>query len=144
MADETYDAIVIGSGPGGSSCATLLQKRGIRTLLLEKNGFVGGKMVSVHKDGYSYDLPAEMLRVMSPSAEVQGHSAEQRVTVPGKRNVKIKTMQPVGKYATKIAFDDGHDTGLYSWSYLLELGQNKDAKWKAYLEELAAKGMNRG
>jgi ATP-binding protein involved in chromosome partitioning len=96
------------------------------------------------KDGYSYDLPAEMLRVMSPSAEVQGHSAEQRVTVPGKRNVKIKTMQPVGKYATKIAFDDGHDTGLYSWSYLLELGQNKDTKWKAYLEELAAKGMNRG
>lgn len=96
------------------------------------------------KDGYSYDLPAEMLRVMSPSAEVQGHSAEQRVTVPGKRNVKIKTMQPVGKYATKIAFDDGHDTGLYSWSYLLELGQHKDAKWKAYLEELAAKGLNRG
>ncbi len=96
------------------------------------------------KDGYSYDLPAEMLRVMSPSAEVQGHSAEQRVTVPGKRNVKIKTMQPVGKYATKISFDDGHDTGLYSWSYLLDLGQNKDAKWKVYLEELAAKGLSRG
>ena len=96
------------------------------------------------KDGYSYDLPAEMLRVMSPSAEVQGHSEEQRVTVPGKRNVKIATMQPVGKYATKITFDDGHDTGLYSWSYLLELGKNKDAKWEAYLEELAAKGMNRG
>ncbi len=96
------------------------------------------------KDGYSYDLPAEMLRVMSPSAEVQGHSAEQRVTVPGKRNVKIKTLQPVGKYAAKITFDDDHDTGLYSWSYLQELGQHKDAKWKAYLEELAAKGMNRG
>lgn len=96
------------------------------------------------KDGYSYDLSAEMLRVMSPSAEVQGHSAEQRVTVPGKRNVKIKTMQPVGKYATKISFDDGHDTGLYSWSYLLELGQNKDAKWKTYLEDLAARGLNRG
>ena len=95
------------------------------------------------KDGYSYDLPAEMLRVMSPSAEVQGHSAEQRVTVPGKRNVKIKTMQPVGKYATKISFDDGHNTGLYSWSYLLELGQHKDAKWKTYLEELAAKGLGR-
>ncbi len=96
------------------------------------------------KDGYSYDLPAEMLRVMSPSAEVQGHSEEQRVTVPGKRSVKIKGMQPVGKYATKISFDDGHDTGLYSWSYLLELGRNKDAKWKAYLEELAAKGLSRG
>ncbi len=96
------------------------------------------------KDGYSYDLSAEMLRVMSPSAEVQGHSAEQRVTVPGKRNVKIKTMQPVGKYATKISFDDGHDTGLYSWSYLLDLGQNKDSKWKGYLEDLAAKGLSRG
>ncbi|MCB1506425.1 MAG: P-loop NTPase [Hyphomicrobiaceae bacterium] len=96
------------------------------------------------KDGYSYDLPAEMLRVMSPSAEVQGHSAEQRVTVPGKRNVKIKQLTPVGKYAAKITFDDGHDTGLYPWSYLLELGQHKDAKWKAYLEELAAKGMSRG
>ncbi|MGD9785012.1 MAG: P-loop NTPase [Hyphomicrobiaceae bacterium] len=96
------------------------------------------------KDGYSYELPAEMLRVMSPSAEVQGHSAEQRVTVPGKRNVKIKELRPVGKYAAKIVFDDGHDTGLYSWSYLQELGQEKDRRWKGYLEELAAKGLNRG
>ena len=95
-------------------------------------------------DGYSYDLPAEMLRVLSPSAEVQGHSAEQRVTVPGKRNVKIKELKPVGKYAAKIVFDDGHDTGLYSWSYLMELGQHKDAKWKGYLEELASKGLGRG
>ncbi|MCB1519939.1 MAG: P-loop NTPase [Hyphomicrobiaceae bacterium] len=96
------------------------------------------------KDGYSYDLPAEMLRVLSPSAEVQGHSAEQRVTVPGKRNVKIKELKPVGKYAAKIVFDDGHDTGLYSWSYLLELGKEKDARWQGYLEDLAAKGLGRG
>ncbi|MBL8566610.1 MAG: P-loop NTPase [Hyphomicrobiaceae bacterium] len=95
------------------------------------------------KDGYSYDLPAEYLRVLSPSAEVQGHSAEQRVTVPGKRNVKIQMLKPVGKYAAKITFDDGHDTGLYTWSYLLELGQEKDQRWKGYLEELAAKGLKR-
>ncbi|MFN3868943.1 MAG: P-loop NTPase [Hyphomicrobiaceae bacterium] len=96
------------------------------------------------KDGYSYDLPAEYLRVLSPSAEVQGHSAEQRVTVPGKRNVKIQALKPVGKYAAKITFDDGHDTGLYTWSYLLELGQEKDKRWQRYLEELASKGLSRG
>ncbi|MDX2289470.1 MAG: DUF971 domain-containing protein [Hyphomicrobiaceae bacterium] len=95
-------------------------------------------------DGYSYDLPAEYLRVMSPSAEVQGHSAEQRVTVPGKRAVKIKELKPVGKYAAKIVFDDGHDTGLYPWSYLLELGKEQSARWQGYLEELAAKGLSRG
>jgi ATP-binding protein involved in chromosome partitioning len=96
------------------------------------------------KDGYTYELPAEMLRVMSPSAEVQGHSAEQRVTVPGKRNVKIKELKPVGKYAAKITFDDGHDTGLYTWSYLMELGKEQSQRWQGYLEELAAKGLSRG
>ncbi|MEQ1695663.1 MAG: P-loop NTPase [Hyphomicrobiaceae bacterium] len=96
------------------------------------------------KDGFSYDIPAEMLRVMSPSAEVQGHSAEQRVTVPGKRNVKIKDLKPVGKYATKIVFDDGHDTGLYTWSYLHDLGRDKDAHWAKYLAELQSKGLARG
>jgi ATP-binding protein involved in chromosome partitioning len=96
------------------------------------------------KDGFSYDLPAEMLRVMSPSAEVQGHSPEQRVTVPGKRNVKIRELKPVGKYAAKIMFDDGHDTGLYTWSYLHELGEEKDARWAGYLKELEQKGLSRG
>jgi len=95
------------------------------------------------KDGFSYDLPAEMLRVLSPSAEVQGHSAEQRVTVPGKRNVKIRELKPVGKYAAKIVFDDGHDTGLYTWSYLHDLGREKEARWAAYLAELKAKGLGR-
>jgi ATP-binding protein involved in chromosome partitioning len=95
------------------------------------------------KDGFSYDLPAEMLRVMSPSAEVQGHSRDQRVTVPGKRSVKIRELKPVGKYAAKIVFDDGHDTGLYSWSYLHDLGREKEARWATYLSELEAKGLGR-
>ncbi len=91
-----------------------------------------------------YELPAELLRVMSPSAEVQGHSAEQRVTVGGKRNVKIKDLRPVGNYAVRIAFDDGHDTGLFTWTYLQQLGRNKEARWKAYLAELEKKGLTRG
>ncbi len=90
------------------------------------------------------ELSAEMLRVMSPSAEVQGHSPDQRVTVAGKRNVKINDLQPVGNYAVKIVFDDRHDTGLYTWSYLQLLGREKEKRWKGYLDELAAKGLSRG
>ncbi len=93
--------------------------------------------------GPSYELSAEMLRVMSPSAEVQGHSPSQRVTVGRKRNVKIKDLRPVGNYAVRIAFDDGHDTGLFSWTYLEELGREKDARWAQYLAELKAKGLSR-
>ena len=85
-----------------------------------------------------------MLRVMSPSAEVQGHSADQRVTVGGKRNVKIKELRPVGNYAIRIAFDDGHDTGLFTWTYLQQLGREKDKRWGQYLEELGKKGLSRG
>ena len=88
----------------------------------------------------AYLLTAEMLRVLSPSAEVQGHSPEQRVTVPGKRNVAIRAIEPVGNYAVRIIFDDGHDTGLFTWSYLRALGE----EWEAYLAELAAKGLSRG
>lgn len=94
--------------------------------------------------GESYDLPAEMLRVMSPSAEVQGHSPEQRVTVGGKRSVAIKELRPVGNYAVRIVFDDGHDTGLYAWSYLQTLGRERDSRWAAYEAELAEKGLSRG
>ncbi len=90
------------------------------------------------------DLPAELLRVMSPSAEVQGHSKDQRVTVGGKRNVKIKDLKPIGNYAVRIVFNDGHDTGLFTWSYLHMLGLQKDKKWNEYLAELEAKGLNRG
>jgi DUF971 family protein len=94
-------------------------------------------------DGASFKLPAELLRVMSPSAEVQGHSPEQRVTVPGKKNVTILGLEPVGNYAVRIAFDDGHDTGLYVWEYLRELGEHREARWQSYLQELAAKGLTR-
>ena len=93
--------------------------------------------------GDRFELPAEMLRVLSPSAEVQGHSPEQRVTVPAKRNVAISRMEPVGNYAVRIVFNDGHDTGIFTWSYLHELGQDKEARWQAYLDELEAKGLAR-
>jgi ATP-binding protein involved in chromosome partitioning len=91
-----------------------------------------------------FKLSAEMLRVMSPSAEVQGHSPEQRQTVARKRNVKIKDLKPVGNYAVRIVFDDGHDTGLFSWSYLETLDQERDKRWAEYLSALAQKGLSRG
>ena len=86
---------------------------------------------------------AEMLRVLSPSAEVQGHSPEQRVTVAGKRNVAISQIEPIGNYAVRIVFDDGHATGLYSWSYLARLGREREKQWQDYLRELEEKGLSR-
>jgi DUF971 family protein len=74
---------------------------------------------------------------------VQGHSPEERVTVPGKRAVKIVRLEPVGNYAARIVFDDGHDTGLYTWVYLRQLGDDREARWGSYLKELAAKGLSR-
>ena len=104
----------------------------------------GGAALSVmFESGPSYELSAEMLRVMSPSAEVQGHSPDERRTVAKKKNVKIKGLEPVGNYAVKIVFDDGHDTGLFAWSYLDLLGREKDARWAEYLAELKAKGLSR-
>jgi len=94
-------------------------------------------------DGKSFTIPAELLRVLSPSAEVQGHSPEQRVTVGGKRNVGITRLEPVGNYAVRIVFTDGHDTGLYVWEYLRELGEEKEARWQEYLKDLAAKRLSR-
>ena len=94
-------------------------------------------------DGRSFALPAELLRVLSPSAEVQGHSPEQRVTVAGKKNVGIVRLEPVGNYAVRIVFDDGHDTGLFVWAYLWELGENREARWQDYLQDLAAKRLSR-
>ena len=93
--------------------------------------------------GDSFEYGAEYLRVMSPSAEVQGHSPDQRVTVPGKQDVMIKAVEPVGNYAVRITFDDGHNTGLYSWDYLHELGVSYDARWQEYLDELKQKGLTR-
>ena len=94
-------------------------------------------------DGQRHELPAEYLRVMSPSAEVQGHSPEQRQTVGGKRNVEIIKIEPVGNYAVKLHFDDLHDTGIFSWSYLRRLGEERDERWEQYLAELQAKGLSR-
>jgi DUF971 family protein len=93
--------------------------------------------------GDSFALPAEYLRVKSPSAEVQGHSPDERKTVPGKRNVMILEVQPVGNYAARLVFDDLHSTGIFSWDYLLELGRNQSRYWQDYVDELAAKGMTR-
>jgi DUF971 family protein len=93
--------------------------------------------------GDCFALDAEYLRVMSPSAEVQGHSPDERKTVPGKRQVAILEVNPVGNYAVRLVFDDLHSTGIYSWDYLLELGRNRERKWQTYLDELASKGLSR-
>nr|WP_210307016.1 DUF971 domain-containing protein [Paenochrobactrum gallinarii] len=94
-------------------------------------------------NGSSYVLRAEMLRVLSPSAEVQGHTPEQRKTIGGKRNVTISRIEPIGNYAVRIVFDDRHDSGLFTWNYLHKLGAEHDALWQAYLAELAEKGLSR-
>ena len=95
------------------------------------------------ENGESHTLSAEELRVNSPSAEVQGHSPDERKTVPGKRHVEIMEVQPVGNYAVRLVFDDMHSTGIYSWEFFLDLGRNKDSRWQRYLDELAAKGLSR-
>ena len=97
----------------------------------------------VFDDGTAFDLPAEYLRVTSPSAEVQGHSPSERKTVPGKRHVESPGVEPVGNYAVKLRFDDMHDTGIYGWDYLYELGARFGEKWQNYLAELDAKGLSR-
>ncbi|MFN0043895.1 MAG: gamma-butyrobetaine hydroxylase-like domain-containing protein [Alphaproteobacteria bacterium] len=94
-------------------------------------------------DGKSIRLPAELLRVESPSAEVRGHGAGQKTVLGGKRLVGIKRLEPVGNYAVRIHFDDGHDTGIFSWSYLHELGETRDAVWRAYLSALAERALSR-
>src|SRR6516162_978938 len=94
-------------------------------------------------DGVAGRLSAELLRVVSPSAEVQGHSPSERKLVPGKRNVTIRAIEPVGHYAVRLVFSDGHNTGLYSWHYLYELTRRKDDLWNGYLQELAAAGASR-
>ncbi|NBC32758.1 MAG: DUF971 domain-containing protein [Alphaproteobacteria bacterium] len=94
-------------------------------------------------NGKTFSLPAELLRVESPSAEVQGHSAAQKKLVAGKRNVAIQSVDPVGHYAIRLRFDDGHATGIYSWRYLYELGDRQDELWERYLNQLAEKGLSR-
>jgi DUF971 family protein len=94
-------------------------------------------------DGAAFNLPAELLRVTSPSAEVQGHSEAQRKTVGGKRNVTILSVDAVGNYAVRLGFDDLHTTGIYSWAFLRDLGVNAERRFQDYLDELQAKGLDR-
>ena len=97
----------------------------------------------VFSDGATFRIPFELMRVYSPSAEVQGHGPGQEVLQTGKRNVTLVNLEPVGNYAVKPTFSDGHDSGIFSWDYLYELGQQQDALWKQYAERLAAAGVDR-
>jgi DUF971 family protein len=103
----------------------------------------GTRLTIQFDDASVYDLSAEYLRVESPSAEVQGHSPSERKTVGGKKNERIVEIAPVGNYAVRLDFDDGHNTGIFSWGYLAELGRDYDRKWGAYLKALEAKGLTR-
>jgi DUF971 family protein len=94
-------------------------------------------------DGTAFDFPAEFLRVESPSAEVQGHGPSQRVFVGGKRHVGITAIEPVGQYAVRLVFDDGHDSGIFSWEYLHEAGQQQASRWDAYLRGINDRGLSR-
>jgi DUF971 family protein len=94
-------------------------------------------------DGRSFRLPFEYLRVYSPSAEVRGHGPGQEILQVGKRAVEIRALEPVGSYAVQPQFSDGHSTGIYSWDYLYELGENQEKFWSQYLEKLAAAGASR-
>ena len=94
-------------------------------------------------DGKVFKLPCELLRVYSPSAEVRGHGPGQEALQTGKREVGITAIEPVGNYAVRLVFSDGHDTGLYSWDYLYSLGEGQDTLWKQYLDRLAKAGASR-
>ncbi len=94
-------------------------------------------------DGKSFQYPVEFLRVLSPSAEVVGHGPGQGITVAGRRHVGIMELEPVGNYAVRIMFDDLHNTGIYSWQYLHELGMHQDEMWQGYLDTLKAEGLSR-
>jgi DUF971 family protein len=94
-------------------------------------------------DGQSFSLPVEYLRVFSPSAEVRGHGPGQEVLQAGKSQVNINAIEPVGMYAVKLVFSDGHETGIYSWDYLYDLGAKRDSNWKSYLARMAAAGKSR-
>jgi len=101
-------------------------------------------LVISYEDGARFTLPAEYLRVESPSAEVQGHAPHEKITVPGKRMVRIVQVDPVGSYAARLVFDDNHSTGLYTWELLRTLGEEQEARFGAYLDELNIQGLSRG
>ncbi len=139
--------------PAQSDASSAADKTGVTRVANMEGSMVAPTELRVSKDrklltvtflGQApLELPAEMLRVLSPSAEVQGHSPDQRVTVPGKRNVAILKIEPVGNYAVRITFDDFHDTGIFTWQYLQTLGNEKDERWRQYLDELGGKGLSR-
>jgi len=101
------------------------------------------KLEIAFDDGARYELSCEFLRVYSPSAEVRGHGPGQEVLQIGKKNVEIKGIEPVGTYAVQLTFSDGHDTGIYSWEYLYELGENEAALWDRYLARMKEAGASR-
>ncbi len=101
------------------------------------------KLEVAFEDGSRYELPCEYLRVESPSAEVQGHSPSQRVWIGGKREVNISAIEPIGNYAVVLRFNDGHDSGIYTWSFLKELGEEYDLRWARYLQALNEKELSR-
>jgi DUF971 family protein len=104
----------------------------------------GRSLAVTFDDGNAFDLPAEYLRVESPSAEVKGHGPGQEQLVAGKRNVAISRLEPVGTYAVRVIFSDGHSTGLYTWGYLARLGREQSSIWLAYLGKLDQAGLTRG
>ena len=101
------------------------------------------QVVIAFDNGNRFELSFEYLRINSPSAEVQGHGPGQEVLQTGKENVQVTAIEPVGHYAVRLVFDDGHDTGLYTWKYLYDLGAERDSKWQAYLDRLKAAGYAR-
>ena len=101
------------------------------------------RRLSVQFDQQEFQLPLEYLRVFSPSAEVQGHGPGQETLVSGKRFVNLTKIEPVGNYAVKLVFDDGHDSGLYTWEYLFQLGNEYQQNWQSYLKKIADHGLQR-
>ena len=111
---------------------------------LEVRYSAASKSLTIEFDnGTTFTYPAELLRVESPSAEVKGHGAGDKRIVAGRSQVGIMKIEPVGNYAVRLHFDDLHDTGLYSWRYLYELGERQDEIWQTYLAELGARGLSR-
>ena len=104
---------------------------------------VSCKLEIAFDNGTRFELPYEFLRVYSPSAEVRGHSPGQEVLQVGKKNIEVKSIDPVGSYAVQLTFSDGHDTGLYSWDYLYELGENYAELWDRYMSRMTAAGASR-
>ena len=120
------------------------ENRGYEPWPLEINVCENGKILELSFDNNDkFLISAELLRVESPSAEVKGHGPNEKKVIPGKQAVVIVAVEQVGNYAVKLRFDDGHDTGIYSWKYLYHLGSQKEEVWSKYLEKLSSKGLSR-